>query len=360
ALADQVDGTPDTHSRHREAVCSYIEQHPDEFVPFMDESSPFGRYVNNMRRLGVFGGNLELVAFARNYRVDIKVYQLGGKVFIISGAPADSPNDPHRNMPTVHIAYHSYEHYSSVRNKHGPHSGLPRVKASTSDNDPPTVITPTFLTTKPARNASNIPTDPNLNSRLPDDVVPKAAFEAAPTPSADPDECESSPAAGPADDDAPADGVEKMVMGSTGVSNLRLVRRLLRKHCHDSGQVIETLVQWMAEDADNADPWWQEDGSAGYDGPQAAEAEKEHQAQENADEKESKAPSEVKTKPKHAKGAARQKKAESKKRQKEMAKMKKRKAAREAAANEQQPASANSHDGDGEADLSKSLDHIYI
>ncbi|PIA19622.1 cysteine proteinase, partial [Coemansia reversa NRRL 1564] len=77
ALADQVDGSPEMHLRHRESVCDYMLRHPDEFSPFMDETCPFDHYVFNMRRPGVYGGNLELVAFARNYRVDINVYQLG-------------------------------------------------------------------------------------------------------------------------------------------------------------------------------------------------------------------------------------------------------------------------------------------
>ncbi|KAJ2162017.1 2-oxoglutarate dehydrogenase E1 component [Coemansia sp. RSA 552] len=134
SLADQVDGTSDTHLRHRDSVCDYLLRHRGDFEPFMDEHSPFDRYVGNMRQPGVYGGNLELVAFARNYRVDIKVYQTGGTVFVISGAPPSSPDDPNRSMPAVHIAYHSYEHYSSVRNKSGPHSGLPDVKESTKEH----------------------------------------------------------------------------------------------------------------------------------------------------------------------------------------------------------------------------------
>ncbi|KAJ2801018.1 hypothetical protein H4R21_002951 [Coemansia helicoidea] len=128
-----VDGTPDTHARHRESVCEYMARHADEFSPFMDETCPFDRYVSNMRKSGVFGGNLELVAFARNYVVDIRVYQVGGQVFVISGAAPSNPADPNRSMPAVHIAYHSYEHYSSVRNKGGPHTGMPNVKASAKE-----------------------------------------------------------------------------------------------------------------------------------------------------------------------------------------------------------------------------------
>ncbi|KAJ1889990.1 2-oxoglutarate dehydrogenase E1 component, partial [Coemansia sp. IMI 209127] len=132
ALADQVDGSPDTHMRHRQSVCDYMDRNMDEFAPFMDESSrPFGQYVGNMRNHGVYGGNMELVAFARSYLVDIKVYQMGGTVYVISGAPASNPQEATRNLQTVHIAYHSYEHYSSVRNSDGPHAGMPNVKEST-------------------------------------------------------------------------------------------------------------------------------------------------------------------------------------------------------------------------------------
>ncbi|KAJ2476518.1 2-oxoglutarate dehydrogenase E1 component [Coemansia sp. RSA 2052] len=139
ALADQVDGTPNTHLRHREAVCDYMCRHPDEFSPFLDETCSFDRYVDNMRCQGVFGGNLELVAFARNYCVDIKVYQLGGTVFVISGGAlveedgAAAAAAARRSMPTVHIAYHSYEHYSSVRNCAGPHDGLPQRRCRGSE-----------------------------------------------------------------------------------------------------------------------------------------------------------------------------------------------------------------------------------
>ncbi|KAI9505180.1 hypothetical protein BX070DRAFT_105270 [Coemansia spiralis] len=125
ALADQVDGSPDTHMWHRQLVCDHMARNPTEFAPFMDETCPFDRYVGNMRNPGVYGGNMELVAFARSHRVDIRVYQLG-TVFVISG----DARDAERHLPTVHIAYHSYEHYSSVRNRGGPHAGLPHVKES--------------------------------------------------------------------------------------------------------------------------------------------------------------------------------------------------------------------------------------
>ncbi|KAJ2318162.1 2-oxoglutarate dehydrogenase E1 component [Coemansia sp. RSA 2704] len=343
ALADQVDGAPDTHQRHRESVCDYMRRHPDEFEPFMDETSTFARYLDNMRQLGVYGGNLELVAFARNYRVDIKVYQTGGTVFVISGAPADKPDDPHRSMPAVHIAYHSYEHYSSVRNKSGPHSGLPEVKESIRERrlfsrvlngavEPVVVGTDVDLLRDAMVPSRDVPITSEMSLR-PESASSSNSFCIIIDAEDSPEETESSEPT----------SVEKMIMSSTGVANWQLVRRLLQKHAGDEGQVVELLIQWMADE--HADPgWWAEDGPADYDGPPPDEtsaqpdtppaavdptaADKPDGEDATADDSAAKKTQ----KPKHVKGMARQRKLESKKRQKEMAKIKKRQAAREAAA----------------------------
>ncbi|KAJ2710181.1 2-oxoglutarate dehydrogenase E1 component [Coemansia spiralis] len=354
ALADQVDGTSDTHARHRESVCEYMARHADEFAPFMDETCPFDRYVSNMQKAGVYGGNLELVAFARNYRVDIRVYQVGGRVFVISGASPDNPSDPNRSMPAVHIAYHSYEHYSSVRNKGGPHSGLPNVKASAKEN----------------RFFSNI-----LNGSVEQPVVMEVGdlrvlMQEAMLPKIEPS-CDSGDGAGagPAgeSDDAAPSPREKLVIGSTGVDNLRLVRRLLQEHDHDESAVIELLIQWMAESQPGSDDWWSEDGPADYNGSRCAEQPADAGSESGIDASvaaaddggtagtacEPEAPDAAMdtidqgpARPaRHFKGAARQRKAESKKRRKEMSKLKK----RQAASAGDDTATAASGSGDGKA-----------
>ncbi|KAJ2747107.1 2-oxoglutarate dehydrogenase E1 component [Coemansia sp. BCRC 34301] len=323
ALADQVDGTPDTHLRHREAVCDYMHRHPDEFSPFLDETCSFDRYLDNMRRQGVFGGNLELVAFARNYCVDIKVYQLGGTVFVISGGSLTKDSSQVlRSMPTVHLAYHSYEHYSSVRNCTGPHDGLP---------------------------------NPTITLHGPDD------------------DDDSNDSASPTD-------VEKIVMDSTGVENHSLVRNLLQKHQHHSDTVIELLIQWMADEEDAAptdsSPWWTKDGSPTYDGPretpEVGQTVDDPACAKGDDDDEESVPDKVEEPPtppppppplqQRKKGAARQKKAESKKRQKEMAKLKKRTAARQEGQNHTALLPKASNPGNTEqANIASShMSHIYI
>ncbi|KAJ2228216.1 Fizzy- protein [Coemansia sp. RSA 518] len=332
ALADQVDGTPDTHLRHRESVCDYMHQHTDDFEPFIDSAQPYPRYVAHMRRPGEYGGNLELVAFARNYRVDIKVYQLGGTVFVISGAPPSNPDDPHRSMPPVHIAYHSYEHYSSVRNKHGPHNGLPKVKERVKVKGFSRVL------------------------GFEQSVAPSCPSEDSEEEEEEEEECLDGPTS-----------MEKMIMGSTGVSNCKLIRRLLDENFGDEGKVVEMLVQWMAEDAES-EPWWAEDGPIDYNGPisepikepidEHIDEPNDESINEPTHDPEPTIPEPIQqdaeppnhAKPKPVKGAARKRKAESKKRQKESAKLKKRQAARE----------ASSDIAKDTTDVTLQMNHIYI
>ncbi|KAJ2077351.1 2-oxoglutarate dehydrogenase E1 component [Coemansia sp. RSA 988] len=394
ALADQVDGSPEMHLRHREAVCDYMQRHPDEFSPFVeDETCSFDQYVFNMRRPGVYGGNLELVAFARNYRVDINVYQLGGTVFVISGAPPNNPSDPARSMPTVHIAYHSYEHYSSVRNKNGPHCGLPGVKARSVESRFRLINAPTD---RPVIVGLSDPFD------FADDQMP-ALTEVSDDSGDDEPDCRLDASAGPT-------SKEKIIMSSTGVENLALVRNLLRHHAQDEDQVIELLIQWMSNDNATVDQWWAEDGPVDYDGsvvpdlsadaditvPEAStepviedsvDVEKENSIRKEQvvaeegmlewsdedvkelDEAIDEGPRSVadniaediskSANPRskhHLKGATRLKKAQTKKQRKEAAKLKKRQAARATAAGDNTDSTSASVDHN----LSKQMTRIYI
>ncbi|KAJ1976536.1 2-oxoglutarate dehydrogenase E1 component [Dimargaris verticillata] len=92
ALSDQHSGDPCNHAKYRQAVCQYMAAHPDDFTPFMEYGEPFDRYLARMRQSGTFGGNLELVAFARHYQVDIKVYHINGGIWRIRYSPLPMPS----------------------------------------------------------------------------------------------------------------------------------------------------------------------------------------------------------------------------------------------------------------------------
>jgi hypothetical protein len=50
---------------------------------FVEDDQTFQWHVDNMENLGVFGGNMELAAFAKLEKVDIKIYQPGFMYVII-------------------------------------------------------------------------------------------------------------------------------------------------------------------------------------------------------------------------------------------------------------------------------------
>ena len=75
-----------------------------------------------MRLNGTFGGNIELVAFATRFQKIVYCYQENGKILVIK--PIEQIQG---NIKTIHIFYHRWKHYSSIRNINGPYNGLPNI-----------------------------------------------------------------------------------------------------------------------------------------------------------------------------------------------------------------------------------------
>ena len=100
-------------------------------------------FMASMKRMaqgGTYGDNAEIVAFTRAYDVSVKVYEESSGRFI--SFPEDVPENSGR--PTAYIVHHvspptlcsltsidvgwqTWEHFSSLRNINGPHTGLPNV-----------------------------------------------------------------------------------------------------------------------------------------------------------------------------------------------------------------------------------------
>jgi OTU domain-containing protein 6 len=96
----------------RKAAARYIEQHPDDFVAWLDE--PLDHYVHKIRDTAEWGGHLELLAIAKTYNVEIGVLQNGGAQTIEPGS--DGPSEPKK----IWLAYYRHgfglgEHYNSLR-----------------------------------------------------------------------------------------------------------------------------------------------------------------------------------------------------------------------------------------------------
>ena len=152
ALSDQLYGHQNEHAAIRSRVIEYMREHADYYKQFIDVnpgggirrnpkrknagsySSPasfeapssadidrvFENHLSCMARGGTYGDNMEIVAFSSAMGYDVKIYQRD-YAFMVSGSNGET------NRKVAHIAYHTWEHYSSIRNLDGPHTGMPNV-----------------------------------------------------------------------------------------------------------------------------------------------------------------------------------------------------------------------------------------
>ncbi|KAH9943653.1 cysteine proteinase [Amylocystis lapponica] len=166
ALSDQLYGTASSHLKLRQDICSWIESHKARYEPFVDDERGLDVHLQCMRQPATYGGHLELSAFAHMTRRNVKVIQ-PGLVYVIewaaggdfsadepstSSTPEDStlnerdkrrlmrdrrrsetedsaqPESEEDDLPGfIYVAYHDWEHFSSIRSLRGPHTGLPNV-----------------------------------------------------------------------------------------------------------------------------------------------------------------------------------------------------------------------------------------
>nr|POE72101.1 otu domain-containing protein 3 [Quercus suber] len=159
ALSDQIYGDQQQHAEIRARVIEYMREHAGYYKQFIDVhpgggirrnpkrknagaySSPanfvppspadidrvFESHLQTMARGGVYGDNMEISAFCSAFKTDVKIYQRDF-AYMVTGGVKDENDPDEGNRPAAHIAYHQWEHYSSIRNLTGPHSGRPEVQ----------------------------------------------------------------------------------------------------------------------------------------------------------------------------------------------------------------------------------------
>ena len=107
------DTTPkqEDYRKVRYAAADYISKHSDDFEPFLEE--PLNDYLRKIRDTGEWGGQLELLALARTYDIDINVLQVDGTPQKVESGGQTNPQD-------AWLAYYRHgfglgEHYNSLR-----------------------------------------------------------------------------------------------------------------------------------------------------------------------------------------------------------------------------------------------------
>ncbi|KAI9061853.1 cysteine proteinase [Trametes sanguinea] len=223
ALSDQLYGTPSYHLKLRQEICDWIEAHKERYAPFVEDERGLEHHLSCMRQPATYGGHLELSAFAHMTKHNVKVIQ-PGLVYVIewdaggedeparedAAAPADDSAADSRQKRrqrrerlraasekhtaaddeaeassshgTVYVAYHDWEHFSSIRNLRGPHTGLPNVEeAPAPDNEPPS---PAASKKKPVSKAKAKPAKVTKEAKKSvASVVAEADDASPPTPS---------------------------------------------------------------------------------------------------------------------------------------------------------------------------------
>jgi len=130
ALLDILPASQANYAVVRQAASQYMFSHPDDFVPFLappvDSDSGvmtpegFERYCATIRDTAEWGGEPEILALSRTYKVPIHVIQ-AGRPSVVVHHPGD-PSVTNDDKRVVRISYHRRmyglgEHYNSLRPK---------------------------------------------------------------------------------------------------------------------------------------------------------------------------------------------------------------------------------------------------
>ncbi|KAK2615922.1 hypothetical protein N8I77_002643 [Diaporthe amygdali] len=102
----------------RRAAAGYIEAHGDDFAGFLDED--LGGYVRKIRDTAEWGGQLELLALASVYGVEVCVVQDGRTEVIRPSGDGGTGEGEERKKVWLAYYRHGYglgEHYNSLRKK---------------------------------------------------------------------------------------------------------------------------------------------------------------------------------------------------------------------------------------------------
>lgn len=118
AGADGEVGEQPGYKTVRRAAAGYIEAHGDDYAGFLEED--LGSYVRKIRDTAEWGGQLELLALASVYGVEVCVVQDGRTEVIQPNGGGDAKEGEERKKIWLAYYRHGYglgEHYNSLRKK---------------------------------------------------------------------------------------------------------------------------------------------------------------------------------------------------------------------------------------------------
>ncbi|KAK5105841.1 hypothetical protein LTR62_001971 [Meristemomyces frigidus] len=118
--AEGGEGKGEGYRLVRATAADFISVHSEDFLPFLEE--PLDEYVHKIRETGEWGGQLELLALAKSYGVDINVLRDFGRVERIEagGVAGKVGGVDATEVREMWLGYYRHgfglgEHYNSLR-----------------------------------------------------------------------------------------------------------------------------------------------------------------------------------------------------------------------------------------------------
>ncbi|KAL5213854.1 hypothetical protein ABZP36_003006 [Zizania latifolia] len=118
AMADQLDGNEEEHTKYRAMVVQYIKEHRVDFEPFIEYDVPFEEYCDAMQKNKTWAGHMELQAASLLTGRNICIHTLNSPRLYINNF-----SGPEATTSMIHLSYHRGEHYNSVRLREDPCQG---------------------------------------------------------------------------------------------------------------------------------------------------------------------------------------------------------------------------------------------
>ncbi|CAF1175029.1 unnamed protein product [Adineta steineri] len=256
SFADQMDGDQHRHASYRKKICDYMDNNREDFEPFIVDQT-FDAFVRSLSKDGTYGGNECIVAFSRLFDAKICIHQLNQPVWIVCFS------DPPKHE--IHISYHNYEHYSSVRSLGDQASTSANIRQSMTTCDPSSINEKNKKTTKEKSNGACATDSEELfneydveyiNSQLTNPVDLQLIRDTLTDKYGDIDETiahllaldiPSSPQPVIIPEEESNESIEK-IMSITNIYNVELVQQSYTRNNHDIDSTVQALLALTIDD----------------------------------------------------------------------------------------------------------------
>jgi len=134
SFADQIERDESRHQEYRSKCINYMRENRDEFAVFMTED--YDEYLEEMSKLGEWGGNFEIIALSRAYCVNVIIHHETDPRYEIVYQKPDDDAGTSKVAGTIHLSYHDESHYNSVRPIDTSETGATDILAPDAYKDP--------------------------------------------------------------------------------------------------------------------------------------------------------------------------------------------------------------------------------